>query len=244
MRKRLFILLFFLVALLGETYAQYEPPVFEMPKTRNTIGLNISPAVVLLLNAYSFNTRYSLTYKRQTDVNKKIKLTINYEIRERYEEDLATGSVIHYSDSTINYKLENADHYSWDVRIGMEWFKPDRKASLIYSFDIFGGMMTEIDGYDIIPRFTSPDGQIASPYEERTSYEQKIEYAQIGFDFAIGEKFITGDKTYIVIQWTPQFAYQLPINEYYSDPSERDGVPSNGFAFNLRGIEVYLNYVF
>jgi hypothetical protein len=224
--------------------AQYTSDELEMPGNLNTIGTNLTPAVVVFMNAFSMSPRYSLTYKRQVDVSKKLRITGYYEIRDRYEESLSEGQVIDFSDTTITYRIDHRDHYVADVRIGLEWFKPNRATSMVYGIDLLAGIATELDGYRDIPRYETEIGFVPSPFVAETSYEQEIKYLVAGFDFSIGQKLNASDKLNFVIQWTPEFHYLLPIQEKYSDITQRDRAPSDSFEFRLRGIEVYANYLF
>lgn len=242
MRKFLILIvttLFFNVA-----FGQFEPRLDSIPNQRNTFGVNLTPAVIVFMNSYQNNPRFSAAYKRQTDINKKIRVTINYEIRQNFEEDLSNGRVLDYSDTTITYQLASAYHRSYDIRLGMEWFKPTRKVTSVYGIDLMLGTLSEQDGHRIIPRYFNGEFEIPSPFVAPSSYQQTIQYALIGFDFSIGQRIRFNEKTNLTIRWTPEFFYRIPIQETYTDITLRTETPKSGIVMRLRGIELYLNYQF
>jgi hypothetical protein len=196
------------------------------------------------MNALSISPRYSLSYKRQLDINKKIRLSGFYEIRDRFEESLSEATVTNFTDTTITYRLDHRNHFVADIRLGLEWFKPNRTTTMVYGVDLLAGLSTQIDGYSILPRYKTDLGFVPSPFVATTSYEQEITYFIVGFDFSIGQKLTTGDKLNFVIQWTPQFHYEFPIQEKYTDITQRDRSPADSFEFRIRGIEVFANYLF
>lgn len=239
-----FIAILLLLLSVSSMSAQYTSEEMEMPSNLNTIGTNLTPAVVVFMNAFNVSPRYSLTYKRQIDVSKKLRLTAFYEIRDRYEEDLSDGTVIDFTDTTITYRIDHRDHYVMDLRVGLEWFKPNSATTMVYGVDLLAGLSTELDGYRDLPRYKTDIGFVPSPFVLESKYEQEITYFLAGFDFSIGQKLNVSEKLNFVIQWTPQFHYQIPISETYSDITARDRAPADSFEFRLRGIEIYANYLF
>ena len=228
----------------GSASGQFEPRLDSMPDHRNTFGLNLTPAVVIFMNSYQNNPRFSAAYKRQTHVNKKIRVTANYEIRQNFEEDITQGQVLEYSDTTITYRIRNANHRSFDARIGMEWFKPNRKVTSVYGVDVMLGSLSEQDGHRTIPLYFNGEDQVPSPFIAQSTYMQTVQYALLGFDFSIGQRIRFSEKTNMSIRWTPEFFYRIPIQETYSDFTQRIETPESGIELRLRGIEVYLNYNF
>jgi hypothetical protein len=234
----------FTMLMFSSAFGQFEPRLDSMPDQRNTFGVNITPAIVVFMNSYQNNPRFSAAYKRQMDVNRKIRFTLNYEIRENFEEDLLDGQVINYSDTTITYLINYGNHTSFDARLGMEWFKPNRKVTSVYGVDLMFGALTEQDGYRIIPRYFNGEFEVPSPFVAQSRYEQTITYAIVGFDFSIGQRIRFSEKTNMTIRWTPEFFYRIPIQETYSDITQRTEAPDGGVEMRLRGIELYFNYHF
>ncbi|MEO0405534.1 MAG: hypothetical protein AAF193_11740, partial [Bacteroidota bacterium] len=101
---------------------QYEPETYEMPSTRNTIGVNITPAALVVMNSIPVKPRFSLSYKRQVAPNKKLRAMLNYQIEERFFDE-RDDVPLSYSDTTITYLLESRDAFNYDIRFGMEFFK-------------------------------------------------------------------------------------------------------------------------
>ncbi|MFT5185352.1 MAG: hypothetical protein ACI84C_002497 [Flavobacteriales bacterium] len=240
MRPLIFLCLIFLA---HSTVAQYEPPDETLPETRNTLGTNLTPIAIFLMNGFHSTPRYTLHYKRQNKINRKIRFSVNYEIRERYQEDLEDAAVIAAGDSTVVFKLGRKDDYIFDVRGGMEWFKPNRNFSMVYGLDLYLGYRSVSEGFDTETIRMTDIGFIPANADEDT-FEHNTEYAMIGIDFSIGPRLTATEKVNFVLRWTPQFGYITPISENYSDPIRRTDPATSGFDYHLRLIEVYVNYLF
>jgi hypothetical protein len=169
---------------------------------------------------------------------------LNYEIRENFEESLGQGEILNFSDTTLTTRLDEAFYFTYDFRIGMEWFKPEKATTMVYGLDVFVGIENEKDGYRIIPEYLTEGILVPSPFVAAYRYEQEIQFLIAGFDFSIGHKFNASEKVNFIVRWTPQFAYRTPISERYSDLTFRENPAVSTVVFRLRGIEVYLNYQF
>jgi hypothetical protein len=126
----------------------------------------------------------------------------------------------------------------------MEWFKPNRKVTSVYGVDVMLGSLSEQDGHRTIPLYFNGEDQVPSPFIAQSTYMQTVQYALLGFDFSIGQRIRFSEKTNMSIRWTPEFFYRIPIQETYSDFTQRIETPESGIELRLRGIEVYLNYNF
>ncbi|NNE55498.1 MAG: hypothetical protein HKN32_05725 [Flavobacteriales bacterium] len=224
--------------------AQYEPRNDTLPERLNTLGINLTPAVVVSMNALPFSPRFSFIYKRQLQPNFKVRATVGYEVRSSISEDLSTGRVIDFSDTTVTYLIERANHSTLDLRLGMEWFKPNRPTTMVYGIDLIAGIAMEDDGYSTIPRYFNGDGFVPSPFEEQFDYDQEIDYFLLGFNVSIGQKLVVDEKLNFILQWTPQVAYRIPISEFYSDATQRDQPAISDVEMRLRGIEIFVNLMF
>lgn len=243
MKYLLSSLLLFLFSFVS--YAQYEVEELAMPETLNTLGVNITPAAVLLFNGLPIAPRFSVVYKRQTDVSKKLRATFNYQINERFF-DVRNDLPLNYSDSTITFLLESEDDFSYDLRLGVEFFKPNRTTTMVYGFDVLVGMNQTYSEKTTQPFYTDPscDCTVPSPFVASMKSTTEIDYMYFGADFSIGQKLKAREKINVMLQWTPTLTYKIAVSENYSDISARENAPSNELHFNLQGIELFVNYVF
>jgi hypothetical protein len=232
-----------LILICHSANAQFEPPDETLPQTRNTLGTNLTPVAVFLMNGYHASPRYTLQYKRQNKINRKLRFSVNYEIRERYQEDLEDATLIAAGDSTVVFSLGRKDDYIIDVRGGMEWFKPNRTFTMVYGVDLYIGYRSVSEGSETKTIKMTELGFVPANVEEE-AYEHNTEYGMIGFDFSIGTLFKATEKVNFVLRWTPQFGYNTPISETHSDPTRRTDPASGGVDYHLRLIEVYVNYMF
>lgn len=223
---------------------QYEEKIIEMPKARNSIGLNLTPAAVVFMNGQNLTSRFSILYKRQTSINFRWRFTLNYETLENFEEEVADGRVVFFNDSLITYRLDNALHQAFDIRAGMEWFKPDRMFTMIYGVDVFAGIQVEEDGFDELSWDRNAFGFFPSAYLAPVNYTQEITYGYAGLDLSIGQQVHVKENLFVVIRWTPQIALHFPLSESYSDLELRNETPATTTQFRLRGLEVYANIRF
>jgi hypothetical protein len=214
-----------------------------MPATRNSVGVNLTPGLIVFMGGYPFRTKYSVIFKHQFAINSAWRLTANRELIIRIDEQLAEGSIIEFSDTTVTYRMDRKFHHTYDVRLGLEWFKP-RPNSMIYGVDLILGTRIEEEGHRIKPYALEGNVFVPSPLVPETVYSQEVSYVMMGFDFSIGQRLSASEKLNFVIRWTPEFAYLIPIKETYSDITQREVAASSEIVFHLRGIEVYAHYRF
>ena len=245
MRQSLFLILLLFATQLS--YAQYEEPVFSEVVHKNNVGLNLTPAAVVLLGGQPVIARFSAIYKRQTAVNKKWRVFLDYEIRDRKDEDLSTASVSAFNDSLITYRMDYVNHFAYGGRIGMEWFKPDKRVTAIYGVDFMLGadVMERSSNYITYRKDTSCANCITEFYEFPRLYESsKVTSLLVGFDVSIGAKFQMSERVDAVLQFAPEFYVLVPIDEEYSSFEARADSPTTSIEMRLRGIEFYMHYYF
>lgn len=242
MKSFLLILCLFICT---QSQAQYEIEELTLPETLNTIGINLTPAALVLFNGIPYQTRFSAVYKRQVDVSKRLRFTLNYLIDERYFQE-RNELPLSFSDTTITFLLESEDNFGVDLRVGLEYFKPNRNTTMVYGFDVFLGYYFENSEEETQPFYIDPSCNctLPSPFVLAQKRETHIEYLLAGADFSIGQQLNLSDKMNFIIQWTPSVFVKLPVNEEYTDISSREEAPQNSVDFNLRGFELFLNYVF
>lgn len=223
----------------------YAPEDLTMPDERTTIGVNLTPMVVIAMNGLPMNPRWSLYYKRQVQPWKKYRVQANFEVLENYQ-SLRENTPLEWSDSTITYLLHDRFHYNADLRFGVEYFKPNQKFTMVYGFDAFVGIAVRNDVAFTTPYAWSIEDQfwIPSPTVSPWSREGEVIYGYVGLDFSIGQKVHVRDHVYFTIQWTPELMYLRPFSERYSSPEARTDAPQSAIEFRLRGIEVFFQYMF
>ena len=234
-----------LLMVIGSCSAQYEVEELSMPESLNTLGVNVTPAAVVLFNGIPLKPRFSLVYKRQTDVSKKLRATLNYQINERFY-NVRNDLPLNYSDTTITFLRESKDEFAYDLRLGMEFFKPNRSTTMVYGFDVLVGMNETFYEKTTQPFYIDPTCEctIPSPFVPGVRNSAEIDYVYFGADFSIGQKLQAKEKINVILQWTPTLTYSMPIKENYSDFSARENAPVSELNFNLQGIELFVNYVF
>lgn len=248
MLKLRLITAFFIIAFLPNSlFGQYdnEPVEYEIPEEINTIGVNITPAAVLLFGAYPATPRFSINYKRQVQPWKKLRVQFNHQVLARYQDDRDL-TPLEWSDTTITFRYETRDYYEFDLRFGAEFFKPDRKTSMVYGFDAFVGMAVEYDQERTSPFWYDPEleGNVPSPFVAPEFFDQDIRWGYVGADFSVGQRLDAPNNLNFMILWTPEIRYRWPIAERYSDLEQRINIPNPEVNFRLRGLELLVHYVF
>ena len=225
--------------------AQYLPDSLVMPKTLNTVGTNVTPLGILLMNGIPVKPRFSLIYKRQVDVNKKLRIWTNYQVDER-SFDERSDAPVDYSDSTITFLDESRDDFSYDLRAGMEFFKPNRVTTMVYGFDAVVGVAETYYESNTRPFYEDPvlEAIVPSPFKLSEQSSSEIDYFYFGADFSVGQKLNSGENFNFILQWTPTLLYRIPIREVYSSDELRLESPDQGLLFDLRGIELMVHYIF
>lgn len=223
----------------------YVPEEFPMPDHLNTIGTNLTPIIVGAMNSFPAQPRYGLYYKRQNKPYRKLRVQVNFETLDQYDAQ-RDNAPVSWSDSTITYILRDRFHFNSDIRLGMEFFKPGQKTTMVYGFDVFAGLAVRRDANLTTPYYleSAIDTWVPSPFVEPISNSTEVIYGYVGLDFSIAQKVFLRDQVYLTIQWTPELAYLWPIYESYSSPTARIESPQPSLSFRLRGIEVYLQYMF
>ncbi len=228
-------------------FAQYdhEPTEFQMPAERNTFGVNLTPAAVVLLNGYPAVPRFGLYYKRQTKPNRKNRIQANFENIEQYAAK-RDAFPAQFTDTTITYNVRDRHYYNIDVRFGLEFFKPGERFSMIYGFDVFGGIAVRNNLNITTPWYFSLEAEswVPSPFVTSTRVSQEVTYGIAGLDFSIAQRLGINDHVYLTLQWMPEVVMQWPIAERYSAPSARIDAPPTTVNFRLRGVELYFHYSF
>jgi len=239
----------FIASFLGVSHAytqyDYEPASYPMPTECNTLGVNLTPAAVVLLNGYPVIPRFGLYYKRQTRPNRKFRVLANFENIEQYEAK-RDAFPAQFTDTTVVYDVRDRHHYNIDLRLGIEFFKPGERFSMIYGFDVFGGIAVRNDLNIRTPWYLDPEiaTWVPSPFVVSTRVSQEITYGIAGLDFSIAQRLGLKDHVYLTLQWMPEVVMQWPLNERYSAPSARIDAPPTTINFRLRGIELYFHYSF
>ncbi len=238
-------LLFFLISTL--TYAQddYVIEDFPLPEQRNTIGLNLTPMVVVAFGGLPVEPRFGLYYKRQHKPNSKWRVQLNYETIDRFS-GRRDDDPLFFNDTAIAYTVRSRDHWNVDLRVGIEYFRPGQKFAMVYGFDVFGGIAIRRDRNTTEPLVYNEDLNlmVPSPFFVTEVNEGTVHYAIVGADFSIGQRIHLKDHVYFTLQWTPELVYSWPIYERYNRVSARTFAPGSSLDFRLRGVELYFHYMF
>ncbi|MDG1780682.1 MAG: hypothetical protein P8H59_07010 [Flavobacteriales bacterium] len=244
---KLLLCALFVLFMVEEGLGQYDDPVeYTMPEDLNTIGFNLTPAAILVMNSQQFSPRWSVFYKRQTAPNHKYRFQYHFESREKYEL-LQYESPLAWSDTTITLAYDTRNHRNQDLRVGIEFFNPLEKNTMIYGFDVGVGIWEEFDERVEVPYWNDPElnnQPVPSPFEASSSSYADVTWGYFVADFSIGHKFTTKKQFNFIVQWTPEVIYQWPVAENYSSLIAREDPPTDAFFFRLRGIELYMNIVF
>lgn len=225
-----------------DDYVFEDPP---MPESLNTIGLNLTPMVVVAFGGLPVEPRFGLYYKRQHKPNSKWRIQLNYETIDRFSGQRDEAPLF-WNDTTIAYTVRDRDHWNVDLRFGLEYFRPGQKFTMVYGFDIFGGLAVRRDRNVTEPLVFNEalNLMVPSPFLVTNVNEGLVHYAIIGADFSIGQRMHLKDHVYLTLQWTPEIVYSWPIYERYNQLSARTIAPASGIDFRLRGIELYFHYMF
>jgi hypothetical protein len=247
--KQPLAVLLLIVGLIAPTalHAQYdnEPVEYELPDRLNTIGINLTPGVLILMNGDPVRSHFGIMYKRQTRPNQKWRFQLGYEIVEMIDDE-RQDVPLEWSDTTITFNYRTLDQFRTDIRVGTEFFKPNAMFTMVYGFDAMAGIDIERESRRTSPFYDDPEagGFVPSPFVAPTSYSQEVTYTYVGADFSIGQKITVREHLNFILQWTPELRYRWPVAETYSDFQQRDSAPVDDITFDFRGIELFVNVVF
>jgi hypothetical protein len=190
------------------------------------------------MNGMSNVSRFSLIYTHQRAPYSRWRVTANYEILDFQDETLSEAAIVGISGDDITLHQDRVFHSSADVRVGMEWHKPDRTFTMVYGVDLYGGIRSEKNSYvetvwTLTPYGYQPSGQPS------TSFSHATGYALFGGSVSIGQQIQVKEHLRMEIRWTPEFGVALPISESISDPEQRIEAPVPQMGFRPRGLEVY-----
>lgn len=224
--------------------AQYDVTEPVMPNKRQSFGVNLTPAAVILMNGSSLIARFGAQYKYQFKVNQRIRVGVNYEMIDRFQESVSQAEVIGFTEASITYRVRTRNHYTSDFRLGLEWFKPNRTFSMVYGVDAFAGVLVEQDSYDDLTWDYDGINYFPSSTVDPYRFKQEARFMTVGMDLTIGQQIKASDKVMFVVRWTPQFNLAFPIAETFSDPEQRQTPAVSRMEFRMRGIEVFAHVLF
>jgi hypothetical protein len=228
--------------------AQYdnEPVELTMPEERFELGVNISPAALLLMGGLPIHTRTGIYAKWMVKPYKQYRLGLNYEIEDRYDRELNEAPTM-WTDSTITLLYNSRNNYRYDIHLGVEFFKPNVPFTMVYGFDAIVGF-NHIENHTYTKElYEDPDYDyqlVPSPFKPETEDFAIVDYMYFGLDFSVGPKFNFSKNINIMLQWSPELLYERPIRESYSDITQRTTPPRSDLYFNMRGFEAYLQFRF
>lgn len=241
------ILVIMLVFSGQHVWGQYDLDSLVMPKAVNSIGLNLTPFGVILLGGRSDRYRVGLSYKRQVDVSKKLRARGQFE-RLRHVENELTEIPWDWSDSTIVFQHFTYNDYQYDLRFGLEFFKPNRTTTMVYGADVIIGYAVDYEGGNLnafkIGNESCDSCYFPDPDIPDQEWETQLDYAVLGLDFSVGQMLRIDDQWSITLFWSPELLYRIPVKEYYSSAALREKAPDSEFIMRLRGIELWLNFEF
>lgn len=209
----------------------------------NLLALNLTVPATLLMGAGHFSPRFSLMYRRMLQPNRALRIWANYEILEDYSEDFNSAKTVPTGPNTFEYRAEYRDSYRIDLRVGMDWSKPDRAITAVYGADIFAGLERHDFGTRYTPYFLDTamcaNCWVPSPFEAAYSEAGELEYLLLGADFSIGCLFRPSAKTEITLQWTPELTSRSELNSFSDSATALRAIRNDGIGFNFRGIELF-----
>jgi hypothetical protein len=214
----------------------------------NMVGLNLTVPATLLMGAEHFSPRYSLLFRRMLQSNKALRIWANYEILDDYSEDITTADAVPTGANTFEYRADYRSSYRTDVRVGMDWSKPDRAISAVYGADIFAGYESYHFGTNYTPYFLDTANcsncWVPSPFEATRSEKGELEYLLLGADFSIGCLFRPSEKTEVTLQWTPEITSRSELHSFSDDATALRAIRNDGISFNFRGVELFVGIRF
>ena len=220
-------------------YEPYEPPKeASLPAHRHSLGLNLTPAAVILMNGRSIISRFSLAYTYQLTTNSRVRSSLNYEILDYKDESVSEATIVGITGNDITFQQDRIFHSVAYFRVGMEWHRPDQTFSMIYGTDLFAGMLNEQDNYSEVTWTLGPNGYKPSSVPN-THFEHLRRYLLVGGSVSIGQQIRVSDKLRFVFRWTPQFHLALPASERITNAELRTEPPTPKTSFRLRGVELY-----
>lgn len=228
--------------------AQYdnEPVEVVMPAERFELGVNISPAALLLLGGLPIHTRTGIYAKWMVKPYKQYRLGLNYEIEDRFDRELNEAPTV-WTDTTITLLYNSRNNYRYDVHIGVEFFKPNVPFTMVYGFDAILGF-NHIENHTYTKElYEDPEFDfqlVPSPFTPETEDYAIVDYLYFGADFSVGPKFNFSKNINLMLQWSPELLFERPISETYSDITQRTSPPRSDVYFNMRGFDAYLQFRF
>lgn len=228
------------------TSGQYdnEPVELVMPDERLELGVNITPAGLLIMGGLPIHTRTGIYAKWLVKPFKQYRLGLNYEIEDRYDRQLNEAPTL-WTDTTITLTYDSKNDYRYDVHLGVEFFKPNTPFTMVYGFDAILGL-NHLEQHTYTKElYEDPEYDyqlVPSPFTPEVETFVMVDYLYFGLDFSIGPKFNFSKHVNLMFQWSPELLYERPISERYSDFTQRSEPPRSDLYFYLRGFDVYLQF--
>jgi hypothetical protein len=236
---------------LGSLSAQSDYVIHDTLPTyvgKNEIRTNLTPVAVTFMAGEPIIPRWSLMYRRYLSPNKALRVWLNYEQFSFVEEDLTEADIIPTGPSKFNFVAEDQHEYGIDLRLGIDWSKPDRKISAVYGLDVFAGWESRQYTEGIYPYYLDENlcstCWVPSPFESPTYERAELTYFKAGMDFSVGCLFRPKDNWEITLQWTPEIAYRSVLDSEFNSDQAMNQIRNDGLSFHFRGLELFMGFHF
>lgn len=248
MRKFLFSLLFASISLVhfgqkdSVNYAIDDSLYFE--DRPNYIGFNLSPLVSGIVGDYNKDVKFSLIYKHNLGF-KNLRFSANH-IRTVHPYPYNSYQVISTTDSSYDARFNTHNYRSFDARFGIEELRGYRHARLHIGADLILGYASYREEYydktialdsSGVYRIQDQDFDIPTGYKSGNYFNFGVDVS-FGFDWFISNDFL------FTFQITPQFNYNIKLDEILADDNNVLVNPKNFADFKLNYFDVLLVYKF
>jgi ABC-type amino acid transport substrate-binding protein len=230
--------------------AQYVEEEVRMPAQLNSLGINITHGLSFASGAIPVNPRIGLVYRRQTAPNRNYRVMLSAQFYDPFEvnEIDGYGSLVPMTDTTAYRRYYSNDEFDVELRAGKEWFKPEKKATPIYGFDIILGhaLRERLYGTDYLVLDTSfcAECYVQDLTQISPSNEYNTFFLYTGLDMTVGWKILIKDNWELFLQLSPEIRYYVLYDEFIDLDEPRDTFDKSYLDFRLRLLEVYTSVRF
>jgi len=226
--------------------AQYvAEPVEDKFPFKHQIGIVLTPFASRLMGSVQFQNNYGLVWRKRMDLSRNLRLGAFFVDHNPTTDKPQRLHAL--NDSGAVMVVDRLRDQGFELRGGMEWFKPAHSHGAVFGMEAMVGLrqMHHKRIYSFLPLDTLSSNDVGLEIENyRPNAQSDLNIAIMGVVSNFGYAVHAGKYFIFHFIWSPQVIYLLPISEEFSDATYSQERFNRGVIFDFSSLEIYLSRKF
>lgn len=235
-----------LMAVAYSARAQYvAEPVEDKFPFKHQVGITLTPMASRLIGGLQAEHKYGLVWRKRADLSRNLRLGTFFVNRNPTTDRPQRLHAL--ADSGAVMVVDRLRDYGFELRGGMEWFKPAQRHGGVFGMEAVAGLrqMHRSRIYSFMPLDTLSSNDVGLEIEDyRPDDQSKLNIAIMGVSSNFGYAVHAGEHFIFHFMWSPQVIYMLPLSEQFSDVTYSQERFNRGLVFEFSHLEFYLSRKF